>query len=393
MQAACTLLANSAGLIVKAWDEKHSVSSVCFDLKLCSVDINADPDLQPMPTYQLNLDLAPEQRWAQMCSMDKVKTHLQGLVALFKEILHPDAAKAFTELGDAAWALMPREYALEMQGCADAAGISTGMASVLNMAYELSDACTSIVAQGSDGQIYHARNLDFGFGMYFSLTLRQISAIVELTRNGQVVARETGFIGFMGMLSTQKPGQFSITVNTRYFQGGVAKSLFDMLTEFEFGIKNYPNAHFVAFLVRDVVMRAQNYSQAVDMLSHKELMADVYYTVSGIHAGEGIVITRNRTAPDNVWPLGSMASGPGSWFVLETNYDHWKPAPVFDDRRDAGYDNMAKMGQANLSLEGLMNVLSTRPTLNLLSTYSLLAVNSNSTYQSIRRSCSYPCVI
>ena len=84
MQAACTLLANSAGLIVKAWDEKHSVSSVCFDLKLCSVDINADPDLQPMPTYQLNLDLAPEQRWAQMCSMDKVKTHLQGLVALFK---------------------------------------------------------------------------------------------------------------------------------------------------------------------------------------------------------------------------------------------------------------------------------------------------------------------
>ena len=23
----------------------------------------------------------------------------------------------------------------------------------------------------------------------------------------------------------------------------------------------------------------------------------------------------------------------GSWFILETNYDHWKPPPSFDDRR------------------------------------------------------------
>jgi len=23
----------------------------------------------------------------------------------------------------------------------------------------------------------------------------------------------------------------------------------------------------------------------------------------------------------------------GSWFILETNYDHWKPAPKIDDRR------------------------------------------------------------
>lgn len=23
----------------------------------------------------------------------------------------------------------------------------------------------------------------------------------------------------------------------------------------------------------------------------------------------------------------------GSWFILETNYDHWKPPPKIDDRR------------------------------------------------------------
>ena len=40
--------------------------------------------------------------------------------------------------------------------------------------------------------------------------------------------------------------------------------------------------------------------------------------------GEGIVITRNRTGAANLWPLASSSSGPGSWYVLQTNYDHWK---------------------------------------------------------------------
>ncbi len=118
--------------------------------------------------------------------------------------------------------------------------------------------------------------------------------------------------------------------------------------------------------------------------------------VSGVNAGEGVVISRNRTGAANVWPLWSSANntGPGSWYVLQTNYDHTKGAPWFgewtprcqhvttraftastpDDRMDAGYAAMDKMGQKAVSLSGLLNVLSTKPVFNLLTTISLLAV-------------------
>ena len=281
-------------------------------------------------------------------------------------------------------------------GCANAAGIPTGLAALLNMAYELSDACTSIVAQGSDGTIFHARNLDFGFGGFLTSTMREISAEIEFVQNGTVLFVESGFVGFIGALSAQsKAGKFSITVNTRYFQGGTAKSFMDMLTEFIFGLEKYPNAHFATFLVRDVIANAANYSEAVAQLSETELMADVYYTIAGSKVGEGAVITRNRTAAQNVWTLGSNSSspGPGNWFVLETNYDHWKPAPWFDDRRKAGFDDMMTMTQEGMTLQGLMKVLSTRPTLNLLSSYSMLAVNQNGTWTSVNRQCAYPCAI
>jgi hypothetical protein len=81
--------------------------------------------------------------------------------------------------------------------------------------------------------------------------------------------------------------------------------------------------------------------------------------------------------------------------VLITNYDHDKPAPWFDDRMHAGYVDMEAMGQNNITLNNLMTVLSTKPTLNLLSCYSLLAVNAlpNQTYTSVKRDCPYPCAL
>jgi penicillin V acylase-like amidase (Ntn superfamily) len=66
----------------------------------------------------------------------------------------------------------PSEYAQEISGCAQAMGIETGWLAFMNLGYEVSDACTSIVAQTVDGKIYHARNLDFGEGMGFTNALR-----------------------------------------------------------------------------------------------------------------------------------------------------------------------------------------------------------------------------
>ena len=44
--------------------------------------------------------------------------------------------------------------------------------------------CTSIVAQDSQGQVWHARNLDYDFSGY----LRNLTVGVHFTRNGKVVS-------------------------------------------------------------------------------------------------------------------------------------------------------------------------------------------------------------
>ena len=47
--------------------------------------------------------------------------------------------------------------------------MTLGQTMLYNIMYEVEGACTSIVAESAAGDIFHARNLDFGlfFGKYF----------------------------------------------------------------------------------------------------------------------------------------------------------------------------------------------------------------------------------
>lgn len=53
-----------------------------------------------------------------------------------------------------------------------------------------------------------------------------------------------------------------------------------------------------------------------------------------------------------------------TWFLVETNYDHWNQPPFFDDRRRPAIHCLDQMGRENASPEGLYNVLSTKPVFN-----------------------------
>ena len=75
-------------------------------------------------------------------------------------------------------------------------------------------------------------------------------------------------------------------------------------------------------LIRDALASTATFADAKNTLSNHPLIAQVYLTISGAAPGEGCVITRNMTAADDVWCLDAAN---GRWYVLETNYDHWKP--------------------------------------------------------------------
>jgi len=386
----CDLISVVLPRMIVKYDAKHPISAACTRLGMCHQNLTQAPDMGALPSVIVSLDEPPQTRWSAVCALPKVGEFWNSFIDVIRDVL-PNNGTRINELGEAALLLLPTEFAAELTGCAAAANVQKGWMTWVNLAYELTATCTSIVAQTADGTPIHARNLDFGMGGFLTETMRQVAALVQFTSGGKVVSQQTSFLGFIGALTGQQLGQFSVTINTRFYQGNAKQSLLEYLEEYIWALKQYPKAQPASYVSRYALQYGTSFSDAVSILTNTELIADVYYTVSGISGGQGIVISRNRTGASNLWPLFSSKSGPGSWYVLITNYDHTKSVPWFDDRRDAGYALMDAMGQKRLSLAGLLNVVSTRPVLNLQTAISMLAVNRNSSYSSWTRACAFPC--
>jgi hypothetical protein len=276
----------------------------------------------------------------------------------------------------------PTDYAQEIIGCASQLGIPYGWLALFNLGYEVSDACTSIVAQTTDGKILHARNLDFWDGMGFTETLKDLALVVDFQKGGKTVFSSATFAGMVGGLSGFKNNAFSATVDTRFYPGGIGQLFYEVIAALQ-----ERNASLVSFLLREVFENENNFKDALTNLSSDELIADVYYILAGVSANEGAVISRNRTGSDDIWIL----SYPNRWFEVETNYDHWNPPPWFDNRVDPANDAMNAMGLANLSLPGMLNVLTVKPVLNLQTTYTILSCPATGEFSAYTRYCPYPC--
>jgi len=276
----------------------------------------------------------------------------------------------------------PTQYAQEVKGCATAMGIPYGWLAVFQLGYEVSDACTSIISQATDGTVWHARNLDFGAGMGFTSTLKNSTLQVSFQRGGKTVFTATTFGGYLGVLSGMKPGGFSGTVDTRFYPDGWTEIFYEVIAAIE-----ERNASLVSFLLRDVLTEETTYAAALQRLSTTDLIADVYYILGGISSGA--VISRNRTVAADVWKLDPAA---GRWFEVETNYDHWEQPPWFDNRRTPANNHMNAMGRNNINANNLLGVLGMKPTLNLQTTYSIVACPKTGFYETFVRWCKYPCV-
>lgn len=81
------------------------------------------------------------------------------------------------------------------------------------------------MAQDAAGNVFHARNLDFGLFLgwdkqnkTWSLAekLRPLLFNAHFIRGGVTLYNSTVFAGYVGLLTGMKQGQFSISVDTRF---------------------------------------------------------------------------------------------------------------------------------------------------------------------------------
>ncbi|KXJ13439.1 Acid ceramidase [Exaiptasia diaphana] len=261
-----------------------------------------------------------------------------------------DLATKKTQQGPLVYTL-PSPYKEEIIGLSKASGIPVGEVVLYNIFYEVFTVCTSIVAENKKG------------------------------KGGKTLYKTVSFAGYVGVITGLKPGLFSLTLNERFnINGGYIG-----IIEWIFGKRD---AKWSSFLSRDVLEHANSFSEAHDMLANTEVLAPVYYILGGNKSGEGVVVTRDRTK--NLQE-NRMDPAKGKWFVLQTNYDFWKPPLLIDDRRTPGTFCMNKVGQSEIGFKGLYNVLSSQPVLNKLTTYTVLMQVNSGELVSYIRNCRTPC--
>jgi acid ceramidase len=251
-----------------------------------------------IPQIDVDLSLPPAKRWHSLHAfrdqarqlLDQYARDLGGIEQFRESII------AYRD------AYLPPEYAAELTAISHLLDVSEEAALVVNLYYDLIKfllGCTAFAVDTEQGPL-HARNLDW----WTEMGLLSTTTLVTRFRGAaagpfQVVA----WPGFTGALSGLAPGRFAITLN--------AVS------------SNEPPAFAmpITYLIRSVLETARTFAEAVDRLASVETASDCLLLVTGVRAGEMIVIERT--------PTRAAFRSPTSGHLLVTNdYLVLQPKPT-----------------------------------------------------------------
>eukprot|EP00484_Ammonia_sp_Unknown_P003220 CAMPEP_0197073372 /NCGR_PEP_ID=MMETSP1384-20130603/210572_1 /TAXON_ID=29189 /ORGANISM="Ammonia sp." /LENGTH=338 /DNA_ID=CAMNT_0042512209 /DNA_START=198 /DNA_END=1214 /DNA_ORIENTATION=+ len=293
-------------------------------------------------------------------------------------------------------------YKSEMEYFSNCSGLSMKDIMTVNLAYDMTVLCTSIVAVTPNGTILHARNFDF------PTVLRNDSVNLKFVdgATGDMLYEVTTFVGWVGAATVMRPHQFSITIDEHVKVENPDENFKAMKQGY------FPSS----WLLREAAMKDATFADAVDRLSNTKIVAPAYYIIAGTDGSmDGAIITRNQTHVNGPWnvtakteferPLYLTASphdwylvetnydywrptpeferplyltaSPHDWYLVETNYDYWRPTPTDDQRREAAIAMLDAVGQENISYDTLFNILSTPPVLQPYTVFTSLVHPSN----------------
>ncbi|KAL7982168.1 hypothetical protein Chor_001225 [Crotalus horridus] len=273
----------------------------------------------------VSLDSPPELRWGPVARHFEPVFMRAVLNRIIDSVIPKWVHAIIRPIAEEIEKFIPQPYEGEIRGLSKYFGVNVGDGLLLNLAYEFTAFCTSIVAQDKQGNIYHGRNMDYEFGEY----LRKITIDVKF--------KGTTFFGYVGLWTGQSPHKFSITGNERVL------CFLYLLTDFT-----------------TVLSEAENFEEAALMLSKTPIIADVYYIIGGTAPRQGAIITRKRRGPVDIWPLEPLT---GAFGIKQG----------FGEEDIAAFYVTGRITEASLCL----SVLSTEPVLNQLTIYTTLMSNAD----------------
>lgn len=356
--------------------------------KGCS-KITEMPSKSGVPVYYIDLLKPPEHRWDEVIK-DKKTAMLDLLTGIRNntdQLFGTSVFHLINKYMPLLTSTLPDPYRRELEGVSRAANMSLGEITLFNVFYEFFSLCTSILAVDENGTVHHARNLDFGLFLGWNpatvnwLTtehLKPLTIKIIFVKGKNRLFEAINFAGYIGILTGVKKGAFSISVDERFrLDGGYVG-----VAEWILGRRSQ---QWMGLLTREVMEKASTYKDAQKKLAKSSLIAPVYFILGGSHPKEGCIITRGRSNFDII----SLEQS-DSWFLVQTNYDHWENPPFFDNRRAPAQKCLHNYGQKNVN-SSLYSVLSTRPVLNKLTIYTALMNIREGIVGAWLRYCDNPC--
>uniref|UniRef100_A0A915I904 Uncharacterized protein n=1 Tax=Romanomermis culicivorax TaxID=13658 RepID=A0A915I904_ROMCU len=325
--------------------------SYFFNLFPRSIDCDRRP-----PIFRIDLDKPPRERWAEVA--DTYRDF--GLLAMnmTKQYIPKYARPMIYYLAQKISTILEGELAEEMEGVAQYSGLPLSEVVLINLVYDITafkregenipKACASILAQDASGKVLLARNLDYDL----QSLLKNTTIIADFQRDSKTIFTAVTFAFNVGILTGQRHGTFAITLNERYNGYWWYNILMAIFT----GVR-----HPVSFAIREVLQNYQSYDEAVHYLGKIKLISPSYLVISGRFSGQGLVLTRDREKTADMWFLEPYR---GIWYLVQTNFDHWKKTDPIDKRREKAEQLLNQTGQMPLNPEFLYKVISTPPVYN-----------------------------
>eukprot|EP00499_Haloplacidia_sp_CaronLabIsolate_P006756 CAMPEP_0196771802 /NCGR_PEP_ID=MMETSP1104-20130614/1889_1 /TAXON_ID=33652 /ORGANISM="Cafeteria sp., Strain Caron Lab Isolate" /LENGTH=403 /DNA_ID=CAMNT_0042141927 /DNA_START=6 /DNA_END=1217 /DNA_ORIENTATION=+ len=272
----------------------------------------------PLRTYILDLDRPPESRWDEVATEHRAR--LAAALVVIARIIRTDVGR-FAWLF-AWWVLVPLMSALtwlgvvpfagEIRGIARKSGIPAGALAGMQYVYEVAAACTSIVVEDSSTRRpVHLRTLDWLMG---PLPLYDLTVQLRVVRGGRTVCMATTFVGYVGFYTGMQPGRFAVSINFRTDGRGHAANLGSALR----------GGWLLGSFVRRLLERPHTFADAKAACGRVRLIAPCYFILSGVRAGEGVVLTRGRTSMGGK-PERPLAASDGRLVQVNTDADDLDP--------------------------------------------------------------------
>lgn len=184
---------------------------------------------------------------------------------------------------------------------------------------------------------------------------------VTYTHSGKYAFDSVMFAGVVGIYTGMKAEAFSVSQNTREFTK-------DPIYFLENLVMLFSGYNEQSWLIRETLDTCKDWNCAHEKLRDTPVDSLGYFILAGTKQDEGVIIARNNRGPAHETFLNSSD---GTWFIVQTNNDHWVSPDACHDRCAAATKHLKELGQDKASNQTLRdNVLLLSPNLNADTLYN-----------------------